>query len=119
MEECERFVSFANPVNISLVAEHEKDSDNEDHGPLVEDESLPDWEETVSKGKVKTVIGYITESILSAVFMIQMAGFQVKQDYSIKSLKYCTLIDLPDLLKPVLQTNQFRGAWWSTKQQKD
>ena len=58
MEECERFVSFANPVNISLVAEHEKDSDNEDHGPLVEDESLPDWEETVSKGKVKTEIGY-------------------------------------------------------------
>ena len=67
MEECERFVSFANPVNISLVAEHEKDSDNEDHGPLVEDESLPDWEETVSKGKVKTESD-ITESIVIAVF---------------------------------------------------
>ena len=31
MEECERFISFANPANISLVADHDQDSENEEH----------------------------------------------------------------------------------------
>ena len=30
MEECGRFVSFANPANISLVADHDQDSDSEE-----------------------------------------------------------------------------------------
>ena len=49
MEECERFASFANPANISLVVDHDKDSDNDEQIIQIEDDSVPDWEETVSK----------------------------------------------------------------------
>ena len=48
MEECERFVSFANPANISLVVD-DQDSDNEENMPQIEDDAAPDWEETISK----------------------------------------------------------------------
>lgn len=48
MEECERFISFANPANISLVVD-DQDSDNEDSGPQIEDDTAPDWEETINK----------------------------------------------------------------------
>ncbi len=48
MEECERFVSFANPANISLVA-NDQDSDSEDHGTQIEENASPDWEESISK----------------------------------------------------------------------
>ena len=41
------FFSFANPANISLVVDHE--SDNEDQGTPIEDDTVQDWEETVSK----------------------------------------------------------------------
>ena len=49
MEECERFISFANPANISLVVD-DQDSDNDDRGPQIDaDDTAPDWEESISK----------------------------------------------------------------------
>ena len=50
MEECERFISFANPANISLVADHDQDSDNDEHPSQVDyGSAAQDWEENISK----------------------------------------------------------------------
>ena len=49
MEECERFISFANPANFSLLPNDEQDSDVEDsNGSNLEDNET-DWEESISK----------------------------------------------------------------------
>lgn len=45
MEECEKFVSFANPTNI--IVDDDNSDDNEE--PQIEDDTTPDWEDSISK----------------------------------------------------------------------
>ena len=52
MEECERFISFANPANFSLVANFDGgDRDSSDTEERLEgsEPTHPDWEESISK----------------------------------------------------------------------
>ena len=52
MEECERFISFANPANFSLVSSfdgNDRDSDTEERVEAGETTQQPDWEESISK----------------------------------------------------------------------